>query len=63
MYPLPQQGKIIPTNQNCDACGAPLVDVLKANRGKWTLCLNMNCPKKVERKEKKDEAAAAKTPE
>ena len=50
MYPLPQSGKIIATGQSCDACKAPLVDVLKSNRGKWTLCLNMDCPKKKDKK-------------
>ncbi len=54
MYPLPQQGKIIAKDQACEACGAPLVDVLNANRGKWTLCLNMSCPKKLERAQKKE---------
>jgi DNA topoisomerase-1 len=58
IYPLPQQGKIIATGQACDACGAPMINVLMQNRGQWTLCLNMSCPKKLEkakRKEKKDE--------
>jgi len=61
MYPLPQQGKISATGNACDACGAPLVSVLKSNRGQWTLCLNMDCPKKKDRK--KDSAEEAKDKE
>jgi DNA topoisomerase-1 len=53
IYPLPQQGKIIPTGQLCDACGSPVIQVLMQNRGRWTLCLNMKCPKKAERNAKK----------
>lgn len=54
MYPLPQQGKIIPTGEVCDACGSPMIQVLMQNKGRWTLCLNMSCPKKAEKKAKKD---------
>jgi hypothetical protein len=25
------------------------------NKGRWSLCLNMNCPKKAQRQQKKDE--------
>ncbi len=62
MYPLPQQGKIIPTGEVCDACGSPMIQVLMQNKGRWTLCLNMSCPKKEEKKAKKD-AAEKPTPE
>ena len=60
MYPLPQMGKIIPTDKSCEACGAPIVNVLTQRKGQWTLCLNMSCPKKVEKKQKaqKSEKAA-----
>lgn len=61
MYPLPQLGKIIATGNACEACGAPLVNVLKSNRGQWTLCLNMDCPKKKDKK--KDSAQADKEKE
>ena len=46
VFPLPQQGKIMPTGNVCEACGSPIIRVLMANRGQWNLCLNMNCPKK-----------------
>ena len=47
IFPLPQQGRIVPTGQVCDACGTPLIKVLMPNRGQWNLCLNMSCPKKT----------------
>ena len=53
VFPLPQQGRIIPTGEICDACGSPLIKVLMSNRGQWTLCLNMSCPKKVKKASKK----------
>ena len=53
IYPLPQRGKIISTDQVCDVCGSPMVNVLMPNRGQWTLCLNMKCPKKLEKAKKR----------
>ncbi len=55
MYPLPQQGKIIPTGETCDARRSPLIQVLKSNKGRWTLCLNMSCPKKEQKAAEKRE--------
>ena len=47
MYPLPQRGNIVPTDEACDACGAPVVKVWQQrNRTPWVLCINMDCPKK-----------------
>ncbi len=53
-YPLPQYGKLAPTEETCEACGAPLVVVTTA-RGPWKLCPNFDCPSK----EKGDKAAGA----
>ena len=50
-YPLPQYGKLTPTEETCEACGAPLVVVTTA-RGPWKLCPNFDCPSK----EKDDKA-------
>ncbi len=47
VFPLPQQGKIMPTGNVCDACGSPIIRVMMPNRGQWNLCLNMGCPKKA----------------
>jgi DNA topoisomerase-1 len=54
MYPLPQQGRIVATGQVCDACGSPTIQVVMSNKGRWTLCLNMNCPKKAAKGAKKE---------
>ncbi len=63
MYPLPQFGRIIPTGTACDACGSPTVQVLMQNKGRWTLCLNMSCPKKASKTAKKEEKAEKKSEE
>ncbi len=55
IYPLPQMGKLTPTGQTCDACGAPLVRVAMQNKGQWTLCLNMSCPKRLEKEKRKEQ--------
>lgn len=49
MYPLPQTGRIIATEKVCETCGAPMISVVKQNRGQWTLCLNIDCPSKAKR--------------
>ena len=58
-YPLPQYGNITPTEEACEACGAPLV-IVTTTRGPWKLCPNFDCPSKAEEEAKKAEAAAAK---
>ena len=54
-YPLPQHGTLTPTDEVCEACGAPMVIVTTA-RGPWKLCPNFECSAK----EEKNEAKAAK---
>lgn len=50
MYPLPQKGRIVPTGEACDACGAPIIKVWQArNKTPWVLCINMDCPKRKEK--------------
>jgi len=51
-YPLPQYGELIPTEEVCEACGAPMV-VIKTARGPWKLCPNFDCPSKNEEKPEK----------
>ena len=65
IYPLPQMGKIVPTGQTCDACGTPMIRVAMQNKGQWTLCLNMNCPKRLEKAQRKQQGSQkdAKGPE
>ena len=57
-YPLPQYGKLTPTEEVCEACGAPLV-VITTTRGPWKLCPNFECPAKEQ--EKAEKAAKGKS--
>jgi len=57
MYPLPQFGRVVPSGEACDACGAPVVKVWQQKgRPPWVLCINMDCPKRGPKKaeEKKE---------
>ncbi|WP_165248187.1 DNA topoisomerase I [Adlercreutzia sp. ZJ141] len=51
-YPLPQYGKLEPTDEACEHCGAPIVVVTTA-RGPWRLCPNFDCPGKEQEKQGK----------
>ena len=56
-YPLPQKGTIIPLHTKCDACGSPEIKVVGGKRP-WVTCINMDCPKKQEQRENKEEGGA-----
>ncbi|MFL6032759.1 MAG: DNA topoisomerase, partial [Rubrobacteraceae bacterium] len=56
-YPLPQKGTIIPLHTQCDACGSPEIKVVGGKRP-WVTCINMDCPKKQEQRENKEEGGA-----
>ncbi len=61
-HPLPQRGFIETTQETCDACGNPIIRVISRGRPPWVLCVNMECPKKLEKaaaKEAKAKAAKA----
>ncbi|MDR0513941.1 MAG: DNA topoisomerase I, partial [Coriobacteriaceae bacterium] len=58
-YPLPQVGKLTPTTEACEHCGAPFIVVTTA-RGPWKLCPNFECPSKAEAEKAKAAKAAAK---
>ncbi|MEM2899732.1 MAG: DNA topoisomerase I, partial [Thermoplasmata archaeon] len=45
-YPLPQNGKIIYTGENCSDCGAPQIKLITKGKRPWLMCLNMTCPSK-----------------
>jgi DNA topoisomerase-1 len=47
--PLPQRGFIQTTEDRCESCGNPIVKVIMRGRPPWVLCVNMQCPKKLER--------------
>lgn len=58
MFPLPQRGRIVPTGEACGECGAPIIKVWQQkNRVPWVLCVNMDCPKKDKKEEKRSSSA------
>ena len=59
-YPLPQRGELTATGEECPACGAPMV-VVNTGRGPWRICVDPNCPAKLEAAEKKATGAVKKT--
>jgi DNA topoisomerase-1 len=50
-YSLPQRGEIIPLGTLCDACGSPEIKVVGGRGRPWITCVDMDCPKQVERRE------------
>ena len=58
-YPLPQRGEITATGERCKSCNAPEI-IVNTGRGPWRICVDPNCPGKIEAAEKKEAAAAAK---
>jgi len=56
MYPLPQRGRIEPTDELCDGCGSPVIKVFTPGRSPWVTCLNMSCPKKEGKARKPSDA-------
>ena len=60
-FPLPQKGKIIPTEKTCAICGSPVIQVFARRR--FEMCVNMNCSSKDEWKRRKAEADAEKAKE
>lgn len=64
MFPLPQLGRIIPSEVPCDACGSPVIKVFnRKGAPPWVLCINMDCPKRAQKAEKKKDAPPADAPE
>jgi DNA topoisomerase-1 len=57
-YPLPALGDITPTNEPCDACGAPEI-VIATKRGPWRICPNIECPTRLAKEAEKAEKIAA----
>lgn len=54
-FPLPQAPHSVkPTGNPCKACGYPTVRVWSRGRRPWNLCLNPECPKKLEYRGRRD---------
>lgn len=56
-YPLPQSGEIEPTDEVCEACGAPKI-IVHTRKGPWKICIDPDCPTKEPRTPKGRPAAA-----
>lgn len=60
-YPLPQYGRIEAMGETCPRCASPMVRVFSKGRRPWEVCVNLQCPARLERlaaqeKEKKEAA-------
>ena len=58
-YPLPQRGKLEKDQPPCPVCRAPVVTAIEAGRPPWTLCINPECPTRLQKAEEKAERKAA----
>ena len=58
-YPLPQSGEIEPTDEVCEACGAPKI-IVHTRKGPWKICIDPDCPTKEKRAAKARPAAQGK---
>ena len=51
-YPLPQRGLIKPTGRTCETCKAPIIEVRTKGKKPWELCVDPDCTKQKDKKEK-----------
>jgi DNA topoisomerase-1 len=61
-YPLPQYGRLEAMGTVCNRCASPMVRVYSKGRRPWEVCVNLQCPDRLERlarqEAEKAEAAA-----
>ncbi len=53
-FPLPQKGTVRSLRSECKGCGWPLVEVRTKGRRPWRLCFNPGCPRKEERRKRRE---------
>jgi DNA topoisomerase-1 len=60
-YPLPQYGRIEAMGEVCQRCASPMVRVFSKGRRPWEVCVNLQCPARLERlaAQEKEKAEAA----
>ncbi len=60
-YPLPQYGRLEAMGTTCLRCGSPMVRVFSKGRRPWEVCVNLQCPDRLERiaRQEKEKAEAA----
>jgi DNA topoisomerase-1 len=62
-FSIPQAGKIKSAEENCEACGNPMITIQQAKKAPQKVCINKDCSsKEEERKEAQEEAAKRKCP-
>ncbi len=61
-YPLPQKGRVSPTDDLCKECNMPMVSV-QGKRFRFNMCIDPDCPSKDEWKKKMAEKNALKEKE
>lgn len=54
---LPQQGKIVVSDKECEHCGWEQIAVIRKRRGPQVQCINPDCPAKKEREKKQKKLA------
>ena len=59
-YPLPQKGKIVVANRECEVCGTPVIKVVGA-RYRFEMCVNPECSTKANWKANSEKKAQANT--
>lgn len=45
-FPLPQNAKIVPTDENCDDCGLPVFKVIRKGKRPFEMCPKTDCESK-----------------
>lgn len=49
-FSLPQNGKVMKHDKECEICGMPQVKIMMKNRKTWTICINPECDAKKKKK-------------
>ncbi len=57
-YPLPQYGRLEAMGVTCPRCASPMVRVYSKGRRPWEVCVNLQCPDRLERLALKEKEAA-----
>lgn len=57
-YPLPQYGRLEAMGVVCPRCPSPMVRVFSKGRRPWEVCVNLQCPTRMERLAQKEKELA-----
>ncbi|MDP2750228.1 MAG: DNA topoisomerase I [Nanoarchaeota archaeon] len=56
-FSLPRDALVKPTKDICKACNHPIVLVIRKGKRPWNMCINSNCPEKIEWMKQQEEKA------